>query len=47
MNKLKEMDIVKRSELIIDPAELGYDVSGVIGITSKKGSLYNNVSKEK
>ncbi len=46
MNKLKEMNIVKGSELIIDPAELGYDVSAFIGIYLEKGSLYNNVSKE-
>ncbi len=46
MNRLKEMKIVKGSELVIDPVELGYDVAGFIGIYLEKGSLYNNVSKE-
>lgn len=46
MNRLKEMNIVKGSELVIDPVELGYDVGGFIGIYLEKGSLYNNVSKE-
>lgn len=46
MNKLKDIGIVKGSELVIDPLELGFDVSGFIGIYLEKGSLYNTVSKE-
>lgn len=46
MNKLKELKVVKGFELVVDPLEMGFDVSGFIGIYLEKGSLYNNVSKE-
>ncbi|CAN5560960.1 Lrp/AsnC ligand binding domain-containing protein [soil metagenome] len=46
MNKLKEMGVVKGSELIIDPAVIGYDIQSFIGVYLEKGSLYHNVAKD-
>lgn len=46
MKKLNEMGIVKGSELIINPAKMGYDISAFIGVYLEKGSLYHNVAKE-
>ena len=46
MNKLKEMGVVKGSELIIDPATIGYDIQSFIGVYLEKGSLYHNVAKD-
>ncbi len=46
MNKLKEMGVVKGSELIIDPSVIGYDIQSFIGVYLEKGSLYHNVAKD-
>jgi Lrp/AsnC family transcriptional regulator for asnA, asnC and gidA len=46
MRKLIELGIVKGSQLIIDYAKLGWDISAYLGIYLDKSSLYAEVSKE-
>ncbi|MDO1445269.1 Lrp/AsnC ligand binding domain-containing protein [Rhodocytophaga aerolata] len=46
MRKMIEMGIVKGSQLIIDYAKLGWDISAYLGIYLDKSSLYAEVSKE-
>lgn len=45
MRKMQEMGVVKRSELIINPTALGYDITAFLGIYLQKSSLYNQVVK--
>ena len=44
MKKLEQMGIVKSSSLVVDYAELGYDITAFLGIYLDKSSLYNEVS---
>lgn len=43
MKKLKEMGVVKGSQLIIDYAALGWDVTAFVGIYLEKSSQYEPV----
>ncbi len=45
MRKMHEMGVIKRSELIINPTALGYDITAFLGIYLQKSSLYNQVVK--
>ncbi len=44
MNKMEEMGIVRGSQLIIDPAKLGWDISAFLGIYLDKSELYDSVA---
>lgn len=44
MKKLEQLGIVKGSQLIIDPAKLGWDISAFLGIYLDKSSLYEQVA---
>jgi len=44
MKKLEQMGIVKGSQLVIDPAKLGWDISAFLGIYLDKSSLYDQVA---
>ena len=46
MKKLEQMGIVKGSQLVIDPAKLGWDISAFLGIYLEKSSLYEQVATE-
>ena len=46
MKKLEGMGIVKGSQLVIDHAKLGWDISAFLGIYLDKSSLYDEVAKE-
>ena len=46
MKKLLEQGVVKGSQLIIDPAVIGYDICAFIGIFLDKGSAYSDVRKQ-
>lgn len=46
MNKLQEKGVVVGSNLRIDHAKLGYDISAFLGIYLNKSSLYEEVVKE-
>lgn len=46
MKKLEQMGIVQGSNLVIDYAKLGYDVSAFLGIYLDKSSLYEAVAKQ-
>ncbi|CAG5003159.1 Regulatory protein AsnC [Dyadobacter sp. CECT 9275] len=46
MKKLEQMGIVKGSQLVIDPAKLGWDISAFLGIYLDKSSLYEQVAVE-
>ncbi len=43
MRKLEQMGVVKGSELIVDPAKLGFDLTAFIGVFLEKGAKYKNV----
>lgn len=43
MRKMQELGVIKRSELIINPTALGYDITAFLGIYLQKSSLYNQV----
>lgn len=44
MKKMEQMGIVKGSQLIIEPARLGWDISAFLGIYLDKSSLYEQVA---
>ena len=44
MNRLKELGIVKGSQLQIDYAKLGYDVKAFLGVYLEKNSMYDKVA---
>ena len=44
MKKLEQLGIVKGSQLVIDPAKLGWDISAFLGIYLDKSSLYEQVA---
>jgi Lrp/AsnC family transcriptional regulator, regulator for asnA, asnC and gidA len=46
MKKMEQMGIVKGSQLNIDPAKLGWDISAFLGIYLDKSSLYDDVVKQ-
>jgi Lrp/AsnC family transcriptional regulator for asnA, asnC and gidA len=46
MKKLKEMGIVKGSQLIVDYAKLGWDITAFLGIYLDKSELYEVVAQE-
>jgi len=46
MKKLEQMGIVRGSQLVIDPAKLGWDISAFLGIYLDKSSLYEQVATE-
>jgi Lrp/AsnC family transcriptional regulator for asnA, asnC and gidA len=46
MKKLEQMGIVKGSQLVIEPAKLGWDISAFLGIYLEKSSLYEQVALE-
>ncbi len=46
MKKLEQMGVVKGSELIVDPAKLGFDLTAFIGVFLEKGVNYNQVIPE-
>jgi Lrp/AsnC family transcriptional regulator for asnA, asnC and gidA len=45
MRKMQEMGIIKRAELNVNYAALGYDITAFLGIYLQKSSLYNAVVK--
>jgi len=46
MRKLTQMGVVKGSQLVIDYAKLGWDISAFLGIYLEKSSYYLEVSTE-
>ncbi len=46
MRKMIDLGIIKGSQLVIDYAKLGWDISAYLGIYLDKSSLYSEVSKE-
>jgi Lrp/AsnC family transcriptional regulator, regulator for asnA, asnC and gidA len=46
MRKLTEMGVVKGSQLIVDPASLGYDICAFIGVFLEKGSEYREAVEQ-
>ncbi len=42
MKKLTDMGVVKGSQLIIDPATIGYDICAFLGVFLEKGSEYKD-----
>ena len=44
MNKLKELGIVKGSQIQIDYTRLGYDVKAFLGVYLEKNSMYDKVA---
>ena len=46
MKKLEDKGIVSGASLLVNYAELGYDVSAFLGIYLNKSSLYQEVTKE-
>jgi Lrp/AsnC family transcriptional regulator for asnA, asnC and gidA len=43
MRKLEQLGIVTGSEIIIDPAKLGFDLTAFIGVFLEKGAVYKQV----
>ncbi|GLU54431.1 Lrp/AsnC ligand binding domain-containing protein [Dyadobacter frigoris] len=46
MKKMEQLGIVKGSQLLIDPAKLGWDISAFLGVYLDKSSLYEQVASE-
>jgi Lrp/AsnC family transcriptional regulator for asnA, asnC and gidA len=46
MKKMEQLGIVKGSQLLIDPAKLGWDISAFLGVYLDKSSLYEQVATE-
>jgi Lrp/AsnC family transcriptional regulator for asnA, asnC and gidA len=46
MKKMEQLGIVKGSQLLIDPAKLGWDISAFLGVYLDKSSLYEQVALE-
>jgi len=46
MNRLRELGIVKGSQLHIDYTKLGYDVKAFLGVYLEKNSLYDKVAEQ-
>lgn len=46
MKKMEQMGIVKSSQLVIDYAQIGYDISAFLGIYLKESSFYDDTVQE-
>lgn len=46
MRKMREMGIIKGSQLIIDYAKLGWDITAFLGIYLDKSSLYDDAAEQ-
>ncbi|MBC5993855.1 Lrp/AsnC ligand binding domain-containing protein [Pontibacter cellulosilyticus] len=46
MKKLTEMGVVKGSQLIINPAAIGFDICAFIGVFLEKGSVYKDAVEQ-
>ncbi|EAY27359.1 Lrp/AsnC ligand binding domain-containing protein [Microscilla marina] len=46
MRKMREMGIIKGSQLMIDYAKLGWDITAFLGIYLDKSSLYEDAAKQ-
>lgn len=46
MRKMREMGIIKGSQLIIDYGKLGWDITAFLGIYLDKSSLYNDAAEQ-
>ncbi|MEJ8803692.1 Lrp/AsnC ligand binding domain-containing protein [Pontibacter sp. H249] len=46
MKKLTEMGVVKGSQLIINPAAIGFDICAFIGVFLEKGSEYKDAVQQ-
>ncbi len=44
MKKLEEMGIVEGSNLVVNYAKLGYDITAFLGVYLEKSSMYDDVS---
>ncbi|MBK6732263.1 MAG: Lrp/AsnC ligand binding domain-containing protein [Bacteroidetes bacterium] len=46
MKKLENMEIIRSSNLQINPTKVGYDVTAFLGVYLEKSSMYDDVVKE-
>lgn len=46
MKKLTELGVVKGSQLIINPAAIGFDICAFIGVFLEKGSVYKEAVEQ-
>lgn len=46
MRKMRDMGIIKGSQLIIDYGKLGWDITAFLGIYLDKSSLYNDAAEQ-
>ncbi|HNI45187.1 MAG: Lrp/AsnC ligand binding domain-containing protein [Chitinophagales bacterium] len=46
VQKLEQMGVIKRQQIVVDYEKLGYDVTAFIGIYLQKSSLYEEVVTE-
>jgi Lrp/AsnC family transcriptional regulator, regulator for asnA, asnC and gidA len=46
MKKLEQMGIVKGSQIVIDTAKLGWDISAFLGIYLDKSSMFDEVAQQ-
>ncbi|HAS41753.1 MAG TPA: transcriptional regulator AsnC [Microscillaceae bacterium] len=46
MRKMKQMGIIKGSQLIIDYAKLGWDITAFLGVYLDKSSLYDDAAEQ-
>jgi Lrp/AsnC family transcriptional regulator, regulator for asnA, asnC and gidA len=46
MRKMEQMGIVKGSQLIIDTAKMGWDISAFLGVYLDKSSLFDDVAMQ-
>ncbi len=46
MRKMEQMGIVKGSQIIIDTAKMGWDISAFLGIYLDKSSLFDEVAQQ-
>ena len=46
MNRMKELGIVKGSQILIDYTKLGYDVKAFLGVYLEKNSMYDKVAAQ-
>jgi Lrp/AsnC family transcriptional regulator for asnA, asnC and gidA len=42
MKKMQDLDVIKGSNLMIDPQKIGYDICAFLGIFLEKGSQYKD-----
>ena len=46
MRKMEEAGIVRGTEIVVDTAKLGYDLTAFIGVFLEKGAVYRSVIEE-